>query len=123
MNYNPPLLKIYIPKICKSVTYEKISKGNYVFREGDPSNNKFYVILSGVISIIFKNNTNVFIEENKRRNSHRVSISVNRRHSGQKNNAQGNQKGDPQESSKLSQSESLQNLPLPENLLQGENIF
>lgn len=44
--------------------YESIAAGDYVFREGDPSNDKLYIILSGTVSLILKNDRNVFVQEN-----------------------------------------------------------
>ena len=44
--------------------YERISAGQYIFQEGDLSNDKLYIILSGTVSIIFQKDRNVFIKEN-----------------------------------------------------------
>ena len=44
--------------------YEFIKKGNYVIREGDASNDKFYIILSGKASVSFKKEVNVYAKQN-----------------------------------------------------------
>ena len=44
--------------------YETIEKGTYVMKEGDPSNDKFYIILSGKASVIFKKEVNVYAQQN-----------------------------------------------------------
>lgn len=44
--------------------YEQISGSNYVFEEGDQSNNKLYIVLTGSVSVILNEDKNVFIEEN-----------------------------------------------------------
>lgn len=44
--------------------YETISAGEYVFKEGDLSNDKLYIILSGKVHILFSNDRNVFFKEN-----------------------------------------------------------
>lgn len=45
--------------------YESIPAGNYIFKEGDSSNDKFYIILSGRVSVVLKSDPNVFMEENR----------------------------------------------------------
>ena len=45
--------------------YEYVPAGKYVFKEGDASNDKFYIILSGKISVILKSDANVFMNENR----------------------------------------------------------
>jgi CRP-like cAMP-binding protein len=42
---------------------EKVPARNYVFRQGDPSNDKFYIIMQGSISVIVKHDKNVFNQE------------------------------------------------------------
>jgi len=44
--------------------YEKYPPGSLILTEGDKSNNKFYVVLSGEVSILIRNSENVFISEN-----------------------------------------------------------
>ena len=44
--------------------HEWIGKGNYVVKEGDASNDKFYIILSGKASVIFNKEVNVYAQEN-----------------------------------------------------------
>lgn len=44
--------------------YETIGAGQYVFKEGDSSNDKFYIILTGRASVILKSDPNVFVGEN-----------------------------------------------------------
>lgn len=50
--------------MCRAMRYESVSAGQYIFKEGDPSNDKFYIILSGVVSVVLKSDSNVFMEEN-----------------------------------------------------------
>jgi len=38
--------------LCKGFGYEKNFVGSFVFQKGDPSNNKYYVILSGKIAVV-----------------------------------------------------------------------
>lgn len=45
--------------------YETLPAGHYVFKEGDPSNDKFYIILSGRVSVVLKSDSNVFMSENQ----------------------------------------------------------
>jgi CRP-like cAMP-binding protein len=47
-------------KLCKRLKYEYLVAGNYVFKEGDPSNDKYYVIIRGKVSVIVKKDRNVF---------------------------------------------------------------
>lgn len=42
---------------------ERIPAKTYVFRQGDPSNDKFYIIMQGSISVIVKHDKNVFNQE------------------------------------------------------------
>ena len=51
-------------KICKFAKYEHYEKSNFIFREGDKSNDKFYVIIKGTVSILLSNDSNIFIQEN-----------------------------------------------------------
>ena len=44
--------KAQILNICQGFKYEIYEKNNFVFRQGDPSNNKFYIILSGEIAVV-----------------------------------------------------------------------
>lgn len=44
--------------------YERYIAGSLILSEGDKSNNKFYVVLSGEVSILIRNSENVFISEN-----------------------------------------------------------
>lgn len=48
--------------------YEKYPPGSLILKEGDKSNNKFYVVLSGNVSILIRNSENVFISENLEKN-------------------------------------------------------
>lgn len=43
-------------EFCSSLGYEVHDKGRCVFREGDPTNHKFYVILSGEVAVITNKN-------------------------------------------------------------------
>lgn len=45
------------------MTYEKVGPGEWIMEEGDVSNDKFYIILSGSVSIVLKNR-NVYADEN-----------------------------------------------------------
>jgi len=38
--------------LCKGFGYEKNPVGSFIFQKGDPSNNKYYVILSGKIAVV-----------------------------------------------------------------------
>jgi len=40
--------------LCKNFKYERLPMGRFVFKQGDPSNNKFYVIISGEVAVIVK---------------------------------------------------------------------
>ena len=51
-------------QLCKQMKYENVQAGNYIFQEGDLSNNKLYIVLSGRVNIIFQKDRNVFFEEN-----------------------------------------------------------
>ena len=42
------------------MSMETYSKGSIIIKEGDASNNKFYIIMNGTVSIIKYNDTNVF---------------------------------------------------------------
>ena len=44
--------------------YEFIKKGNFVMREGDASDDKFYIILSGKASVSFQKDKNVYAQQN-----------------------------------------------------------
>lgn len=44
--------------------YERFAAGSLILSEGDKSNNKFYVVLSGEVAILIRNAENVFISEN-----------------------------------------------------------
>lgn len=37
--------------MCKYMFYESFKEGEMIFKEGDPSNDKFYVIINGSVSI------------------------------------------------------------------------
>eukprot|EP00330_Aristerostoma_sp_ATCC50986_P001339 CAMPEP_0114584112 /NCGR_PEP_ID=MMETSP0125-20121206/7829_1 /TAXON_ID=485358 ORGANISM="Aristerostoma sp., Strain ATCC 50986" /NCGR_SAMPLE_ID=MMETSP0125 /ASSEMBLY_ACC=CAM_ASM_000245 /LENGTH=98 /DNA_ID=CAMNT_0001778211 /DNA_START=93 /DNA_END=392 /DNA_ORIENTATION=+ len=63
-----------ILELCKCFQYEYLDFGKFVFKQGDASNNKFYVILSGEVAIIItkssvgdwgKRNTNVYSRTSK----------------------------------------------------------
>lgn len=41
-----------ILSLCKTFEYESINAGSFVFNKGDASNNKFYVMISGQVSIV-----------------------------------------------------------------------
>ena len=45
------------------MTYEKIPAATWIMREGDISNDKFYIVLTGSVSVI-RNNKNIYTEEN-----------------------------------------------------------
>ena len=45
------------------MSYERIAAGQWVMKEGDPSNDKFYIILSGSVSVILSG-SNVYAEQN-----------------------------------------------------------
>jgi len=47
--------------LCKGFGHEHIPIGRFVFQKGDPSNNKFYVILSGKIGIVIPRKNNVIV--------------------------------------------------------------
>lgn len=46
--------------LIKAFTYERFDTGKFIFKEGDPSNNKFYIILSGEVAVILKNKVGNF---------------------------------------------------------------
>ena len=46
------------------MSYEFVPAGQFVFCEGDLSNDKFYIVLSGTVSVILKSDPNVFMKEN-----------------------------------------------------------
>lgn len=52
-------------KLCSSIKYECISMGKFVFRQNDPSNDKFYVILSGEVGIITQADYSNIYEKDK----------------------------------------------------------
>jgi CRP-like cAMP-binding protein len=39
-------------ELMKGFTYERFNMGKFIFKEGDKSNNKFYIIISGKVGII-----------------------------------------------------------------------
>ena len=41
-----------IISLCRKFNYDHVPAGKFVFNQGDPSNNKFYVVISGQIAII-----------------------------------------------------------------------
>jgi len=47
----------YYLKLFQNVKYEKILKHKFVFKEGDPSNDKYYVIIFGKVGIYEKKQT------------------------------------------------------------------
>ena len=49
--------------ICRYCEYEKHQKNTIIFKEGDPSNEKFYIIISGQVHIYLQDKS-VFIQEN-----------------------------------------------------------
>ena len=59
----------YSSKLCKQFKYEQVSGNKYVFQEGDASNDKLYIILSGKVSVILRQDKNVFVTENLRQQS------------------------------------------------------
>lgn len=63
--------------------YEKYSPGQIIVSEGDKSNNKFYVVLSGKVNILIRNNEKVFISENIQKKF--MQTINNERHSVQEN--------------------------------------
>lgn len=51
-------------ELCANMKHEFVEMGNFVFREGDPSNGKFYVILSGEVGVVvYTQVTNIFEKE------------------------------------------------------------
>lgn len=53
--------------ICQGFSYEKIQANRTVFSQKDPSNDKFYVILSGEVAVCIKNeNDQINAEKDKR---------------------------------------------------------
>lgn len=44
-------------------------KNTIIFQENDPSNDKFYIILSGTVKIVTQKKENVYIDENKKENN------------------------------------------------------
>lgn len=40
--------------------------GSIVFREGDPSNDKFYVLLKGTVTVVKRKDFNVFVAQNRK---------------------------------------------------------
>lgn len=54
-------------KLCKSMKYEFKEMGSFVFKEGDPSNGKFYVILSGEVGVIVQTQVANIFEKDKER--------------------------------------------------------
>lgn len=42
--------------LCEGFTYEKAPIGKYVLKQGDTSNNKFYVVLSGKVAVVLPDN-------------------------------------------------------------------
>lgn len=59
--------------------YEDYKKGMIIFQENDSSNDKFYIILSGVINILTQKKENVFIDENKEENQKLVERIITRK--------------------------------------------
>lgn len=53
-------------QLCKHIKHEYIPAATCIFKEGDVSNDKFYVIIKGSISIVKKVDRNVFQAENER---------------------------------------------------------
>jgi len=41
-----------ILNVCRGFKYEKCEKNNFVFKQGDNSNDKFYIILSGEVAVV-----------------------------------------------------------------------
>ena len=41
-------------QICKQITYERYSKAEPVFKEGDTSNGKVYILMSGELMVMMK---------------------------------------------------------------------
>lgn len=41
-----------ILNVCQYFKYEKYNRGDFVFKQGDPSNDKFYIILSGEVAVM-----------------------------------------------------------------------
>ena len=65
--------------VCRYCEYEKHPKNTVIFREGDRSNEKFYIIISGQVHI-FLLDKSVFIQENLEKNQNE---SVNQSHKSQ----------------------------------------
>ena len=54
-------------KLCSNMKYEAFDMGKFVFKQGDESNHKFYVILSGEVGILTNANYNGVYERDKQR--------------------------------------------------------
>ena len=57
-------------QIFKAIGYAVYPKDSVLFKEGELSNGKMYVIINGVVKIAMKKNMNVFISENLNAASH-----------------------------------------------------
>jgi len=49
--------------LCKNMKYEKLPAGSVVFKEGDNSNGKMYIVYDGEVKVITKNQ-DVFVKQN-----------------------------------------------------------
>ena len=69
-------------QVCASMKHEYHEMGNFVFKEGDPSNGKFYVILSGEVGVIIQTQFQTIFDKDKekieerRRTQVGVAVSV-----------------------------------------------
>ena len=65
--YKVDILVIKEEQLCKHIKYEALPAVTRIFKEGELSNDKFYVILKGTVSVVKKRDVNIFQEENERK--------------------------------------------------------
>ncbi|KAL4493106.1 hypothetical protein ABPG72_003191 [Tetrahymena utriculariae] len=57
---------LVVSSIWRTIRYQKFKQNEVIFKEGDISNGKMFVIISGEVCVAIKKKINVFEEENKK---------------------------------------------------------
>lgn len=65
-----------LTKLCSNMKYECHDVGKFVFKQGDESNHKFYVILSGEVGILTNANLHGVYERDSKRYENTVRMSM-----------------------------------------------
>lgn len=75
--------------ICRNCEYEKHERNCIIFKEGDRSNEKFYIVISGTVHIYLKERS-VFVQENMEKPLNNTNTNTNANANNNSNNSNNN---------------------------------